>query len=327
VSSIRIMNTPLVSIIIVNFCGRELLKQCLNSLVQTEYSNYEIIVVDNNSNDGSQEFLKKNYPNIQVINLNKNYGFAIPNNVAAKVSKGKHLVFLNNDTIVTPTWLTELVNVLEQDKKIVIAQSLLLKSDGGVDSSGDFIDKWGSAYSDLIIPTKLRYILSARGACMIIRKDVFLDLGGFDESYFASFEDVELGWKAWLWGYKAVVVPSSIVYHLGGRTIQRISKTIAFHSVKNSLTLRLTNLDSYDSIKGIFVITIIVLAGKLFGKSIVKKMDQRYSLPSFSILIKAGFWVFKNIPQIRKKRKLLNSRKIRTNQQLKKMGLITSPRR
>jgi len=321
------MSYPLVSIIIVNFCGRELLKQCLNSLSQTEYSNYEVIIVDNNSNDGSQEFLKKNYPDIQIISLNKNYGFSVPNNIAAKVARGKYLVFLNNDTTVTRNWLTELVNVLEQDKKIVIGQSLLLKSDGSVDSSGDFVDKWGSVYSDRVFPTNLRYILSARGACMIIRKDVFLELGGFDESYFASFEDVELGWKAWLWGYKAVVVPSSIVYHLGGQTIQRISKTIAFHSVKNSLTLRLTNLDFYDSLKSVFIITMIVLAGKLFGISLVKKMDQRFSLPDFRTLIRAGFWVVKNLPNIRKKRRLLNSRKMRTNQELIQMGLITSPNR
>ena len=111
------MNNPKVSIIIVNYCGQKLLEKCLKSLSDTSYPNYEIIVVDNNSSDGSLEFLSKNCLEIQVMSLNKNYGFATPNNMAAKIAKGKYLVFLNNDTTVTTSWLSELVNALENDKK------------------------------------------------------------------------------------------------------------------------------------------------------------------------------------------------------------------
>jgi len=230
---------------------------------------------------------------------------------------------LNNDTTVTISWLSELVNALENDKKIVIGQSLLMRPDGSVDSSGDFIDEIGRSFSKHDIPRQLRYILSARGASMIVRKDAFLDLGGFDESYFVSFEDVELGWKAWLWGYKVVLVPTSIVYHLGGQTIKQISKTIAFHGVKNNISLRLTNFDLIDSLKSILIMTTFILIQKLFGISIIKNQNKRFNIPNFGTVFSAGWWILKNLGQIRKKRKLLMSRKIRTNKELKKMGLIT----
>ncbi len=138
---------PLVSIIIVNYSEKDLLADCLSSLKKTTYDNLEIIVVDNNSKDESVEFLLKEYPEIKVIKLEKNYGFAIPNNIAAKSAKGKYLVFLNNDTIVKPEWLIELVEVLEKNDEIKIAQSLLVKPNGSVDSSGDFMGRFGRAFS------------------------------------------------------------------------------------------------------------------------------------------------------------------------------------
>jgi len=321
------MEKPLVSIIIVNYCGQKLLEKCLHSLLTTTYTNYDVIIVDNNSTDSSVEFLSKHFPDIHVIQLNKNFGFAAPNNIAAKVAKGKYLVFLNNDTVVTKDWLTPLVNALEKDKTTVIGQSLLLLPDGNVDSSGDFIDEIGRAFSLHDVPKKMRYILSARGACMIVRRDTFLDFGGFDENYFASFEDVDLGWKTWLWGYKVVLVPDSIVYHSGGETIKRISETIAFHGVKNNIVLRLTNFDFSDSIKSFFIIGIIILAQKLFRISLINNIEQKLNIPDIKTILRAGLWVLKNTRKIKEKRKILKSRQVRTNQELKNMGLISEFKR
>jgi len=312
---------PLVSIIIVNYCGKNLLEECLESLKYTDYKNYEIIIIDNNSSDGSIEFLNKNYPTVQVITLNKNYGFAEPNNIGAKVAKGKYLVFLNNDTKVTSNWLDELVKILQYDKTIVMGQSLLLFQDGTVDSSGDFVDSLGMAYSKHDVPEKMRYILSPRAACMIVRKDAFLDLGGFDESYFASFEDVELGWKAWLWGFKVMVNPKSIVYHKGGQTIKQISKTIEFHSAKNNIMLRLTNLGAIEGTKTIFLMFYEILRIKLLRKK--SKFDQRLKITDTKTFFQAITWVIKNSKLINKKRKIILSRQVRTNDDLKKIGLIT----
>jgi len=316
---------PLVSIIITNFCGRSLLENCLKALSNTTYKNSEVIIVDNNSSDDSVVFIEKNYPQIQLIKLNKNFGFAIPNNIAAKTAQGKYLVFLNNDTQVTPSWLNELIPPLENDKTIAMAQSLLLRENETVDSSGDFIDSLGRAYSNHDIPKKDRFILSPRGACMITRRDIFLDLGGFDESYFVSFEDVEIGWKSWLFGYKVVIIPSSIVYHYGGKTTQELPQLIEFHGVKNSISLRLTHMEFIEAVKSFVLIGIAVMAQKLFGISLFNtNVNQRFNIPKFTNFLKGSFWIMKNLGKIIVKRRQINSNKVRTNNELKEMGLITN---
>jgi len=162
-----------VSVIIVNLNGKSLLEECLKSLMKVNYTNFEIILVDNNSTDQSVEFVKQTYPSVIIIKLDKNRGYAEPNNIGAKNSKGEFLLFLNNDTVVTPNFITELVNVMNRDPKIVICQSFLLKSKDIVDSSGDFIDSIGVAYSSNEKITDIKEILSARGASMLAKKNVF----------------------------------------------------------------------------------------------------------------------------------------------------------
>ena len=122
------ISKPLVSIIIVNYNGLELLKKCLMSLSKIQFTNYEVILVDNNSSDNSVNYVTKNFPQIILIKLDENKGFAEPNNIASKIAKGEYLLFLNNDTIVTENFLTELLNVIKNNEKIAICQSLLLKS-------------------------------------------------------------------------------------------------------------------------------------------------------------------------------------------------------
>ena len=181
------MNSPKVSVIIINYNGKNLLEKCLESLFKVTYDNFEVILVDNNSSDETINFITKNYPSIILIKLDSNKGFAEPNNIASKVAKGNFLLFLNNDTIVTPNFISELVNVLTHDLKIAICQSLLLKPDGKIDSSGDFIDTIGISYNSKQQIKEIREISSARGASMIIRKEIFEQLHGFDENFFCFF--------------------------------------------------------------------------------------------------------------------------------------------
>jgi len=175
------MSEPFVSIIIVNYNGRNYLEKCLKSLMNINYSNYEVILVDNNSQDDSIEFIRKFYPTIIIRKLEKNFGFAKPNNIGVKISKGDYLLFLNNDTEPDPNFLKELVHAIKENSEIVICQSLLLKPDGSVDSGGDYVDKYGRAYSLHTAPNKIKPILSARGASMLIKKDVFWELEDFAE--------------------------------------------------------------------------------------------------------------------------------------------------
>ncbi len=119
------MSSPRISVIIVNYNGKELLQKCLESLFKIDYNNFEVILVDNNSTDGSMEFVIKNHPNVIVVKLDSNKGFAEPNNIGAKIAKGEYLLFLNNDTITTTNFISEMIKVLEKDEKIAICQSLL----------------------------------------------------------------------------------------------------------------------------------------------------------------------------------------------------------
>ena len=313
----------LVSIIIVNFNGKIFLEKCLESLSKISYKKYEVILVDNNSDDDSIEFVKSNYPQTVIINLDKNYGFAEPNNIGAKNAKGEFFLFLNNDTITTPNFITELVNVAKNNPEVAIFQSLLLKTDGNIDSSGDFIDMYGRAYSSREKSSEVKNITSARGASMMVRKEAFWDLGGFDKKFFATFEDVDLGLRAWICGYKIVLVPKSIVYHLGGQTIQQLDSLVIFHGVKNTLILRLADFEISFAMKSIVVLFFVSIMRKLFGISVIKDPEKSHPLPSFATIFHGLIWIIKNCQYVLSKRKQVNSKRIRSTRELIRLGLIT----
>jgi GT2 family glycosyltransferase len=316
-------STPLVSVIIVNYNGKKFLKECLESLMLTTYPKFEVILVDNNSSDDSIEFVMNNYPSVIIIKLEKNYGFAEPNNIGAKIAKGDFLLFLNNDTSPTPEFMTELVNAMQKNSEIAICQSLLLRSNDNIDSSGDFIDTLGRPYSSKDKPVNMRRILSARAASMMIKKNIFLKLDGFDKNFFVSFEDVDLGWRANIWGYGVFLVPTSIVFHKGGKTVEKIAEEIQFHGVKNFLTFRLTNFELPYALKSTTSLFFMYFMRKIFGTSIVSDPEFISPLPKAKILLKSSFWVLRNLGYIYKKKKRINSQRVKTTKNLIEVGLIT----
>ena len=329
------MSFPKVSVIIVNYNGKALLEKCLESLSKVNYENFEIIVVDNNSTDGSIELVTKNYTSIILLKLNSNKGFAEPNNIGAKIANGKYLLFLNNDTIVTPNFISEMVQVIENDKKIAICQSLLLKPDESVDSSGDFIDHLGVVYNSTKKTDEIREISSARGASMLIRKDVFDILEGFDEKFYVSFEDVDLGWRTWMIGYKVILTPKSVVYHVGGQTIKSKKPEIAFHGFKNQLAMKITNFEPPIAIRNTLLFFIrygfrelkIWCDYKIKGTTALTATDYENKIaekPSFKIITKSILWVLSNPKYLLKKQRQIRfSRKVSTKA-LMKMNIITN---
>ena len=329
------MQQPLVSIIIVNYDGKELLRNCFNSLSKIIYSNIEVILVDNNSTDDSVKFTQENFPKTIIVKLDNNKGFAEPNNIAAKIAKGKYLLFLNNDTIVTENFVTEMINVIEKNEKIAICQSLLLKPNGHVDSSGDFIDKLGIVYNSKSKISIVREISSARGASMLMRKKVFNELDGFDEKFFVSFEDVDLGWRSWILGYSAVLVPTSIVYHIGGSTIKKIKSDIAFHGFKNQLSMKITNFELNYMLSNLFKFFVIYGIRELKiwwdykknGSTQMTPTDYETKIankPNFKIIFKSIIWILKNPIYLINKYKKINSNRKLSTQKLIEMNLITN---
>jgi len=329
------MKDDLVSIIIINYNGRSYLEECLASLMKVTYSNFEIIVVDNCSTDDSLEFVKNNHPTVIIIKLEKNYGFSHPNNVGAKNAKGELLLFLNNDTKVNPEFLSAMVNELKKDPKIAMCQSLLLNFNGEVDSSGDFIDSIGACFSSKKKIEKIRNILSAKGAAMMMRKEIFEKLGGFDEKFFASFEDVDLGWRTWILGYKVVVIPQSVVYHVGGTTVKKLKDELTFHGYKNQLAMKITNFESDLALKNIlkFIFSYgfrglkVFFDYKLKGYTEIKTTNYEEKIaqkPNYWLLFKAVFWLFKNYNYLKKKHQKVNSSRIFSTDDLQKQKVIIS---
>ena len=327
------MSSPKVSVIIVNYNGKTFLEQCLESLFKVNYDNFEVILVDNNSTDETVEFVTKKYPSIILIKLDSNKGFAEPNNMGAKIAKGEYLLFLNNDTIVTPNFISEMVNTIERDKKIAICQSLLLKSDDTIDSSGDFIDELGVCYNSKSLIHEIREISSARGASMLIQKIIFDTLGGFDEKFFATFEDVDLGWRSWISGYKTVLVPKSIVHHMGGQTVNIFRNEIAFHGFKNQLAMKITNFENKLILKVLFQFFLkygirelkIWFDYKKNGTTKITptKYEDKYAAkPNFKIILKSIIWILKNFSYLRKKHNKVNQNRKISTKSLTEMNIL-----
>ena len=329
------MSLSKVSIIIINYNGQELLEKCLDSLFKIDYENFEVIIVDNNSTDNTVEFVAKNYPSVIIVKLDSNKGFAEPNNIGAKIAKGEFLLFLNNDTIVNPTFLNELVLEITKNSKTAICQSLLLRPDRTIDSSGDFIDKIGVVYNSKTIITNVRKIFSPRAASMLIKKNVFDKLNGFDEKFIFSFEDVDLGWRTWILGYESFIVPKSIVYHIGGITTQKFMDQSIFHGAKNQLSMKITNYEFPLNLKNLLLFFIIYgirelkiwFEYKIKGKTMITSTKFEETIaqkPNFRIVLKSIFWLFSNINYLISKHKRVNSNRILSTKDLEKLDIISN---
>ena len=255
---------PIVSVVIVNNNGKEFLEQCLHSVLHSYYTNFEVILVDNASTDGSVEKAEKMLENnclIRIRNKN-NVGPAVARNMGVKAAKGKLIAFLDNDTKVDAFWLSNAVHVLESDHSIGAAQlKLLLMGDPyRFDYGGDYLSPYGflvqrvdeGAIDDGRFD-ELVEIFSVKEAGMIIRRDLFEELGGFDEDYFMYVEGMDLCWRVWLMGYKVLFIPTSRVYHAFGRISKLKSPRTKFlskyHGTKNYITTLLKNLSMQNLFK------------------------------------------------------------------------------
>jgi GT2 family glycosyltransferase len=224
---------PPISIVIPTYNNLSLLLECLDSVHKLDYprEQLEVIVVDNNSSDRTPELVGGRYPNVRVIRLDTNTGFAPACDRGALEAAGDYVAFLNNDAVVSPDWLTALLDALKAGEvDIVCAASRILSRDGeDTEYNGASSNLFGagrpesvSGWPDLPAPPETGTpILFASGGAMLIRRDIFLEVGGFDPSYFAYFEDVDLGWRLWVLGYRVVYAPNAVVRHIGGATGKR----------------------------------------------------------------------------------------------------------
>ena len=214
-----------ISIIIPNYNGKQYLKACISSIMNSCTMEYQILIVDNNSIDKSKELVTNVYNDVCFIELDKNYGFAKAVNEGIKLSKGEYVILLNNDTEVEMHWLENLVKAIESNSKIfsVCSKMVQFNDRNLIDDAGDeyTLFGWTSKRGDgqgIENYTAQEEIFSSCAGSAIYRKSVFEEIGYFDEHFFAYMEDVDISYRARIHGYKNVYCPDSIVYHVGSGT-------------------------------------------------------------------------------------------------------------
>jgi len=290
---------PLVSIIILNYNGIQHIEQCLKSVLNSNYENFEVIFVDNASTDGSYEYVVNtfgNYPRLKIIRNSSNLGFSGGNNIGIKYARGEYIVLLNNDTVVESDWLKNIIPVLEKHRDIALAQPVILYLHRPkiVQSMGFFVDKMlliAEPFGNMLNVEKLKNtciikgITFPHGACLFIRKDVLKKLGLFDPRIILYFDDCYWGMLAWLLGLNVAVITNSRIYHKGRATIDTMgNEFIVFHRTisKLAIILRLYPLKSLlFAFPSFFVIWPIFILYKILKKwkkmSILSAVFKAYS--------------------------------------------------
>ena len=212
--------TPLVSIIILNFNAGKLLLNCIESLTKLTYKNIELIVVDNISTDNSQNNCKQKFPQIKLIQNEKNYGYCGGNNVGIKEAKGEFIVILNPDTIVEPNLITTLINEYNIHGEGLYQPKILSLDDKQIlQSTGNMIHLFGFGFArdkgnlDNNEINKVTQVGYAAGTCLFSSKEIFLKLKLFDEFLFLYHDDLDLGWRAAQKGIVSYIVPQTKIYH------------------------------------------------------------------------------------------------------------------
>jgi GT2 family glycosyltransferase len=243
---------PSVSIVVVTFNGRALLRRCLRTLLETDYPNYDVVVVDNGSTDGTLGEMETSFGSdsrITFVRNNENLGHAEGCNIGARMTKGRYIVFLDSDIeFNSQVWLSELVEVMENNTSVGLAQAKILLSEDRscldyVCVAVDALGTWAATYGSKEDSFKEAFeILAASSGCCIVRREVFELTGGFDAEYFIYDDDTDLSLRARLLGYLVMFVPSALVVHRSG-ILRGISGLMLYHSSKNRIRTVLKNYE------------------------------------------------------------------------------------
>ncbi|MDE3145687.1 MAG: glycosyltransferase family 2 protein [Bacteroidota bacterium] len=247
---------PLVAIVILNFNGRNYLERFLPSVIASTYPNKKIIVADNASIDDSVLFVRSNFPSVEIILNTQNDGFAGGYNWALQHVSADYYVLLNSDVEVTSNWIEPVIELMETDEKVAACQPKLLSYHQPhlfeyAGAGGGWIDSLGYPFSrgrvfDVLEKDEHQYdavqeVFWATGAAMFVRSKIFHQLNGFDASFFAHQEEIDLCWRMQLEGYKIFVCPKSVVYHVGAGTLPRGGRKV-FLNFRNNLMMMSKNL-------------------------------------------------------------------------------------
>ncbi len=246
-----------VALVLLSYNSRAYLERFLPFVLKTDYTDYRLIVVDNASTDDTMEFLQNEYPQIDILHIDVNHGFTNGFVESLACIKAKYYALLTSDVEVPPQWLTPLVKAMDEDEKLGACQPKI-KAYKERDSfeyagaSGGFMDRFGYMFCrgrifDHVEKDKGQYdepidVFWASGAVFLLRSDVYHQVGGFDNDFFAHMEEIDLCWRIQRAGYAIKAIPRSEVYHVGGSVILYGSTEKTYHNYRNNLIMLIKNL-------------------------------------------------------------------------------------
>ncbi len=245
-----------VAIVILNWNGKKLMEEFLPSVIDNTPEWAEIFVADNGSTDNSVEMLHDLFPSVNIIRFTENFGFAEGYNRALQQINHEYCVLLNSDVEVTPHWLEAPIKLLDKEKDIACVQPKIKAQQNKeyfeyAGAAGGFLDKYGYPFCrgrilNIVEKDEGQYntpidILWATGACLFIRTHIYKDAGGLDAGFFAHQEEIDLCWRLRSRGYRLVCVPQSVVYHVGGATLNAENPRKTFLNFRNSLLMLYKN--------------------------------------------------------------------------------------
>lgn len=289
----------MISIIILNFNGKRYMEKCIMSVAAQTYRDFEVIVVDNASVDGSVEYLESHFPWVRIVRNSENLGFAGGTNSGIKQAQGEYILTLNNDTQIDKRFLECLVGPMQSNKSVGMCASKMLFPDGRINSTGICISRSGAAWDrGMSEPDEGQYdspedVFGPCAGAALYRKRMLDDIGLFDEDFFLYMEDVDLAFRGRLAGWRCAYVPQAKVYHIHGGTagfgsdlsVYYGNRNVIWYTVKNLPTgILLTSLP-WIIVRNLAVVPYYALRGQ--GRVILKsKIDAVRGLPA--ILKKRG---------------------------------------
>jgi GT2 family glycosyltransferase len=298
-----------VAILILNFNGAEHLQRFLPSIISNSQG-CDIIVGDNCSTDKSLLVLEESFGGVQVIKLDKNYGYAEGYNQLIRQVNHEIIALVNSDIEATQNWTESLVAVLDSNEKIVAVQPKILSYNKRNEfeyagAAGGYIDQYGYPFcrgrvfntieEDHGQYNDTREVFWASGACFMVKRSVFEELGGFDSSFFAHMEEIDLNWRMYNSGYKVIYCSNSTVYHLGGGTLSYDNPHKTYLNFRNSWNMLIKNLPKKNKA------TILLIRWWLDFSSIFFYLFHLQVKNSLAI-IKAHFYIMVNYKKISKEK-------------------------
>lgn len=306
----------LVTLIVLNYNGKKFLETLLPSIRKQTFRDFDILLVENGSTDDSAEYVRQNYPEVVILTIEKNIGFSRAVNFGFKHAKGTLAVLVCNDNRMDEHWLEELVTAAQRDERGIFSTRNMdfshpevIDDVGGTNNILGYPiaighhERMGPAYEGV------REVFAPCGNCFIISRQLFLDLGGFDEHYFGYLEDSDLGWRARLFGYRSYCVSSAVAYHMLSATWGRESSTKRYLIERNRLYMMAKNFSMTTLIK-LFPLLLVFEMVKFAFFLLTGNFSE------CKVLLRAYWWNLSHPLALRQQRKAVQSKRVRTDREI-----------